>query len=70
MRLTFGELSTSLGQLLGEDAAAAIAEELEPSGENHAFPPLAAASEGPVIDDQSITCVAGSCRRAALTARK
>jgi hypothetical protein len=50
VRLTFGELSTSLGQLLGEDAAAAIAEEIEPSGENHAFPPLAAASEGPVID--------------------
>jgi hypothetical protein len=50
VRLTFGELSTSLGQLLGEAAAAAITEELEPSGENRAFPPLAAASEGPVID--------------------
>jgi hypothetical protein len=54
VRLTFGELSTSLGQLLSEDAAAAIAEELEPSGENHVFPPLAAASEGPVIDDQRL----------------
>ena len=54
VRLTFGELSTSLAQLLGEEAAAAIDEELELNGENHAFPPQAAQSEGPVIDDRRL----------------
>jgi hypothetical protein len=54
VRLTFGELSTSLGQLLGEEAAAAIAKELELDGDNHAFPPLAAENEGPVIDDRRL----------------
>jgi hypothetical protein len=54
VRLTFGELITSLGQLLSEEAAAAIAEELELDDENHAFPPLAAENEGPVIDDRRL----------------
>jgi hypothetical protein len=55
VRLTFDELNASLIRLFGDEAAKTIGAELELDHPNDAFPPLLAASEGPVIIDSHFT---------------